>query len=136
MWCWISLKWEILLVTAFYGPVWAIIFISFAIFLRIGLCVFTKGRERRKLHQELEDDRELSVSSSPFLARGITKTTEIAITYKSNPVKKGRPAPLKLIPSSDEMRNVSAPTPPAYSYTIEGGPQALTSPPPPRVSEN
>src|SRR5436305_5048375 len=85
MWCWISLKWEILRIAAFCEPVLVVIFI------RIGLCAFKRGRERRKLHQELEGDREASVSSNPFPARCITKPTEIAITHESKPGRQGQP---------------------------------------------
>jgi hypothetical protein len=132
MWCWISLKWDVLRVAMFYAPVWVVIFITFSLYIRIGLRIFKKGRERHKLHEELEGSGQLSITSDPFFAGGITKTTEIAITYESKSARKGRPSPLSPIPSADEIRTAEPPTPPTYSFTVEGGSRVMTPSPLPR----
>ena len=137
MWCWISLEYDILRVALFYAPVWVVIFITFALYIRIGTRISRKGRERGKLYEELAGDKQLSITSNPFLSKGITKTTEIAITYESKTARKGRPSPLSPISSTGEILNTSPPTPPTYSYTIEGGYRAMTPSPllwPPRTS--
>jgi hypothetical protein len=132
MWCWISLEWDILRVAVFYAPIWVVIFMTFSLYIRIGLHIFKTGRERRKLHEELEGSGQLSSTRNPFLATGITKTTEVAVTYESKSARKGRPSPLSPISSADEIRTAEPPTPPTYSFSVEGGSRAMTASPPPR----
>ena len=132
MWCWISLKWDFLRVAVFYAPVWVVIFITFSLHLRIGTCIFQKGRERRMLHDELEGSGQLSVISDPFLAAGIMKTTEIAVTYESKFARKSRGSPLSPVSSCNEISTPEPPTPPTYSFTVEGGSQAMIPSPRPR----
>ena len=128
-WCWVSLEWDILRVATFYLPVWVVISIIFGIYIRISFRVFKKGRERRKFFEQLEGDKQPSITSNPFLATDITKTTEIAISYESKSARKGRPTPLSPIPRTDQIRSESPPTPSAYSYTFEGGFRAMTPSP-------
>jgi hypothetical protein len=132
MWCWVSLEWDILRVAVFYAPVWVILFITFSLHIRIGLRIFKKGRERRKLHEELEGSGQLSITRNPFFATGITKTTEIAVTYESKSARKGRSSPLSPILSANEIRAAEPPTPPTYSFIVEGGSRAMTLSPVPR----
>lgn len=134
MWCWISLEWDILRVAVFYAPIWVVIFITFSLYIRIGQRIFKKGRERRKLHEELEGSGQLSVTRNPFLATGISKTTEIAVTYESKSARKGQHSPLSPISSADEIRTAEPPTTPTYSFSVEGVSRAMTASPLPRSS--
>jgi hypothetical protein len=134
MWCWISLNWDFLRVAVFYAPVWVVIFITFSLHIRIGLRIFEKGCERRKLHEELEGSEQLSITYHPFLAAGIKKTTEIAVTYEAKPASKSRPARLSPVPSADETRTTEPPTPPTYSFTVQGGSRAIAPSSVPRSS--
>jgi hypothetical protein len=125
MWCWVSLEWDILRVAMFYAPVWIVIFMTFSIYTRIGLRIFEKGRERRKLREELGGCEQLSITRNQFPTIGITKTTEIAITYEAKPARKVPSHSLSPVSNTDEIGTAAQPTPPAYWYTIEGGSRAV-----------
>ncbi|KAL4950855.1 Nnf1-domain-containing protein [Aspergillus filifer] len=75
LWCWVSPSWDILRIALFYGPVWLVIFVTLAIYARIGNLVW---RRRRKLKEAGGLDTTIDVSipdEAPF-----SKVTEIHIT--------------------------------------------------------
>jgi hypothetical protein len=47
LWCWVSLEWDYLRIAVFYGPVWLIVTITFAIYIYTGAEIFRKRRELR-----------------------------------------------------------------------------------------
>lgn len=127
MWCWISLKWDFLRVAVFYAPVWMVIFLTLALHVRIGLRIFQKGHERRRLHDELQRSRRLPITPNPFLATSITKTTAIAVIYESTSARQGEPTPFRAIAGADEMRTAGPKSPPTYSFTMESGSPVIAS---------
>src|SRR2546421_9959925 len=135
MWCWVSLKWGFLRVAVFYAAVWVVILITFSLHIRIGLHIFKKARERRKLHEELEGSEQLSIAQNPLLKTGMKKTTEIALTNKSKSANTGRPACLSPGPGVGGIGSAEPPTPPTCSSTVEeGGPSTMAPSPEPRLS--
>jgi hypothetical protein len=45
LWCWVSLPWDFLQIAVFYGPVWFIVVVILAIYLRVGLSIRQQRRE-------------------------------------------------------------------------------------------
>ncbi|BCS27532.1 putative cAMP receptor-like protein [Aspergillus puulaauensis] len=75
LWCWVAPSWDILRIALFYGPVWFVIFVTLAIYARIGKLVW---RRRRQLKEAGGLDTTIDVSipdDPPF-----SKITEIRIT--------------------------------------------------------
>ncbi|CBF74235.1 hypothetical protein AN8262.2 [Aspergillus nidulans FGSC A4] len=74
LWCWVAPSWDFLRIAVFYGPVWFVIFVTLAIYARIGELVW---RRRRQLKEVGGLDTTLDVSipdDPPF-----SKVTEIRI---------------------------------------------------------
>ncbi|KAL4927795.1 putative cAMP receptor-like protein [Aspergillus undulatus] len=75
LWCWVAPSWDFLRIALFYGPVWLVIFVTLAIYARIGNLVW---RRRRQLKEAGGLDTTIDVSipdDPPF-----SKITEIFIT--------------------------------------------------------
>ncbi|KAL4747586.1 hypothetical protein BDW72DRAFT_182409 [Aspergillus terricola var. indicus] len=75
LWCWVAPSWDFLRIAVFYGPVWFVIFVTLAIYARIGELVW---RRRRQLKEAGGLDTTIDVSipdDPPF-----SKVTEIRIT--------------------------------------------------------
>lgn len=49
LWCWVSLQWDFLQIAVFYGPVWFIVLLILAIYIRVGLTIWRQRRELRKI---------------------------------------------------------------------------------------
>lgn len=43
--CWISIEWNVLRIIALYGPVWFIVVLIFAIYIRVGLHVYSQFKQ-------------------------------------------------------------------------------------------
>ncbi|KAJ5722065.1 hypothetical protein N7488_000100 [Penicillium malachiteum] len=80
LWCWVSLKWDYLRIATFYGPVWFVIALTFAIYLRAGSVIYQK---RRQL-QIIGGIESMNSISSRSLA-GIQVTREIACSSPVSP---------------------------------------------------
>ncbi|KAF4275164.1 hypothetical protein CNMCM8812_002664 [Aspergillus fumigatus] len=48
LWCWVSLRWDFLQIAVFYGPVWFIVLLILAIYIRVGVTIRRQRRELRK----------------------------------------------------------------------------------------
>ncbi|KAJ5337501.1 uncharacterized protein N7506_005523 [Penicillium brevicompactum] len=78
LWCWVALPWDYLRIAVFYGPVWFVIFLTFAIYLRAGSVIYKKHRELRNLSgiESLGSDTQ---PDGPLVTHaGIQITSEIA----------------------------------------------------------
>ncbi|KAF4160233.1 hypothetical protein CNMCM6069_009304 [Aspergillus lentulus] len=49
LWCWVSLRWDFLQIAVFYGPVWFIVLLILAIYIRVGATIRRQRRELRKI---------------------------------------------------------------------------------------
>ncbi|RHZ63437.1 G protein coupled receptor family protein [Aspergillus thermomutatus] len=49
LWCWVSLPWDFLQIALFYGPVWFIVLLILAIYIRVGFTIWQQGRELSNL---------------------------------------------------------------------------------------
>lgn len=72
LWCWVSMDWDFLRVATFYGPVWFMILLTIAVYVRVGLVIF-KWRKQLLSMERTEESNE-------FPATGIIKTSEVTIT--------------------------------------------------------
>ncbi|KAL2863483.1 putative cAMP receptor-like protein [Aspergillus lucknowensis] len=78
LWCWVAPSWDFLRIAVFYGPVWFVIFMTLAIYARIGKLVWRR-RQQLKAVGGLETTIDVSIPhESPF-----TKVTEIRITREN-----------------------------------------------------
>ncbi|KAL5336334.1 hypothetical protein BJX70DRAFT_373017 [Aspergillus crustosus] len=48
LWCWIAPSWDFLRIAVFYGPVWLVIFMTLAIYVRTGNLVWRRRRQLRE----------------------------------------------------------------------------------------
>jgi hypothetical protein len=110
LWCWVALPWDFLRIAVFYGPVWFVITLTFAIYLRAGSLIYQKRRQLRELEGLDSID---SYTRSDRKLVGIQVTSEIA--YSS---------PERHSTSSADIqpaRSFSASSFCPYSVTVEGG---------------
>ncbi|KAF7114708.1 hypothetical protein CNMCM5793_009659 [Aspergillus hiratsukae] len=49
LWCWVSLRWDFLQIAGFYAPIWFIVLLILAIYIRVGLTIWRQRRELRKI---------------------------------------------------------------------------------------
>ena len=114
LWCWVALPWNFLRIAVFYGPVWFVIFLTFAIYLRAGSVIYQKRRQFRKLGGIESIDSDAPSETPVLKLAGIQVTSEIACSsperYSISP-SDGRPT-----------RSFTASSVSPYSVTIEGGP--------------
>ncbi|KAL6922398.1 hypothetical protein FSHL1_006357 [Fusarium sambucinum] len=83
LWCWLTVQWDAWQL-ATYGLIWLIIFISFALYVRVGVTIY-KWRSRLHNFSYSNDRTNLSqVPPNPDLS-GIAKTTDITITTLDSP---------------------------------------------------
>ncbi|CAG8174670.1 unnamed protein product [Penicillium olsonii] len=111
LWCWVSIRWDFLRIATFYGPVWLIVSLTFAIYLRAGAVIYQKRRQLRELGGI--DSLDVDIPESPFvMLTGIQVTREIACS-----------APERRSLSADGARGLPSPAFRSYTVTIEGGSQ-------------
>ena len=128
MWCWVSIEWDLLRVAVFYGPVWLVILVIFGIYIKTGQHIFEQSRPLHELQKESglhvwKGEKHLSHMQNPFLVEGITKTTDISISYEhhsacSSPTISTPSTPSTIL-THDEIKTVPL-LKPSYSVTIEG----------------
>lgn len=109
LWCWIAIPWDFLRIALFYGPVWFVISLTFAIYLRAGSVIYEKRRQLRNIGGTDSLDADLVPPLSPFATlAGIQVTREIACY-----------TPEQRSLSSDSSFGLTSFKP--YSVTIQGG---------------
>ncbi|OQD80592.1 hypothetical protein PENANT_c034G08527 [Penicillium antarcticum] len=110
LWCWVAVPWDFLRIALFYGPVWFIISLTFAIYLRAGSVIYQKRRQLRNLGCIDSLDPDLVPPVSPFATMaGIQVTREIDCYTPEQRTPSGGPHGL---PSAAFK---------PYSVTIQGG---------------
>ncbi|KAJ5775912.1 uncharacterized protein N7511_000923 [Penicillium nucicola] len=111
LWCWIAIPWDFLRIAIFYGPVWFVISLTFAIYLRAGSVIYQKRRQLRNLGGIDSLDPYFVPSVSPFATlAGIQVTREIACY-----------SPEQRYPSTSGPHGLPSPSFKPYSVTIQGG---------------
>lgn len=109
LWCWVSIKWDFLRIATFYGPVWLIISLTFAIYLRAGTVIYQKRRQLQNLGGV--DSMDPESPESPFATlTGIHVTREIAC---STPERRSL--------SAEGAHGLPSAAFRSYTVTIEGG---------------
>ncbi|KAJ3494870.1 hypothetical protein NLG97_g3794 [Lecanicillium saksenae] len=86
LWCWISSDWRILRIAVFYAPVWAVIIVTFFIYIRAGRTMYENHKTLRSLSSGYTD----SVSAADDFV--VTKTQiahlraeDVAMPSRHNP---------------------------------------------------
>ncbi|CAG7944112.1 unnamed protein product [Penicillium salamii] len=111
LWCWVSIKWDFLRIATFYGPVWLIVSLTFAIYLRAGVVIYQKRRQLRNIGGI--DSLDIDIPESPFaMLTGIQVTREIACS-----------TPERRSISAESARGLPSAGFRSYTVTIEGGSQ-------------
>ncbi|KAJ5381077.1 uncharacterized protein N7496_003505 [Penicillium cataractarum] len=116
LWCWVARPWDFLRLATFYGPVWFVISLTFAIYLRAGSAIYQKRRELRSLDNFDSLDTEIGTHAPLVNLAGIQVTSEIAC---SEPERRSVAVPnvdIRVPARSFSSSNFSP-----YSVTIEGG---------------
>ncbi|KAL4870193.1 hypothetical protein BDV12DRAFT_166364 [Aspergillus spectabilis] len=111
LWCWVAPSWDFLRIAIFYGPVWFVIFVTLAIYARIGNLVW---RRRRQLKEAGGLDTTIDVSipiEPPF-----SKVTEIRITREA-----ATPIPLEVAGPSIEQFACTQSSHRPYSVNVQTG---------------
>ncbi|CAI7658938.1 unnamed protein product [Penicillium pancosmium] len=67
LWCWVSTQWDWLRIATFYGPVWLVITLTFAIYIRAGSVIYQKRRQFRHFGNSDSLDSETQADSSPLV---------------------------------------------------------------------
>ncbi|KAL3445488.1 hypothetical protein BJX65DRAFT_281288 [Aspergillus insuetus] len=75
LWCWVAPDWDFLRIAVFYGPVWFVIFMTLAIYTRIGNLVWRRRRQLKEVGA-LDTTIDVSIPHDP----PSSKVTEIRIT--------------------------------------------------------
>ncbi|KAJ5105101.1 hypothetical protein NUU61_002448 [Penicillium alfredii] len=113
LWCWVSLPWDYLRIAVFYGPVWFVISLTFAIYLRAGTVIYRKRRQLRDLGGIDSLDTEVQPESPIVKLSGIQVTSEFACFSPERRSTSTR----ECVPT----RSFTSTTRSPYSVTIEGG---------------
>lgn len=106
------MQWDFLRIAVFYGPVWFVISLTFAIYLRAGTVIYQKRRQLRDIGGV---DSDLAPESPFAMLTGIQVTREIAC---STPERRSL--------SENTARGLPSSAFREYSVTIEGGSAAST----------
>ncbi|KAL2268533.1 hypothetical protein VTJ83DRAFT_3379 [Remersonia thermophila] len=80
LWCWITPQWDYFRVALFYGPIWVVILITFAIYIRAGREIYNKHKQMKKFRfstSSLGSEHSPGGVDDPFSS---VKTTEVHIT--------------------------------------------------------
>ncbi|PKS09836.1 hypothetical protein jhhlp_004459 [Lomentospora prolificans] len=72
IWCWVSREWDIWRVITFYGPVWVVIVVTMAIYLRASGTLY---RNRKQLHAFRVTDPGTDSSSHGVIETDVTTET-------------------------------------------------------------
>ncbi|KAH6655004.1 G-protein coupled receptor [Truncatella angustata] len=76
LWCWIAAEWDVMRIAMFYGPVWVVIIVTFAIYLRAGRDIYNKRRQLRYFSSSHDRTDPLVTMDDPYSH----KTTEVSVT--------------------------------------------------------
>ncbi|KAI1391336.1 family A G protein-coupled receptor-like protein [Hypoxylon trugodes] len=80
LWCWVSSGWDIFRIATFYGPVWVVILLTMAIYIRAGGEIYKKRKQLRNFGASSSaHDPDALTSYDPYS----TKTTEVTVTTES-----------------------------------------------------
>ncbi|KAJ6000067.1 CAMP receptor-like protein [Penicillium waksmanii] len=155
LWCWVSTQWDWLRIGTFYGPVWLVIMLTFAIYIRAGSTIYQKRRQFRHFGNldSLDFDSEAKADSPPLVKpkpsgfrpiqgiqgiQGIQVTSEIAYSVpderpsltntNTKPNTNGVYSHLHLHSHSNPRSySVTSNYSAEYSITIQGG-RSLSDP--------
>lgn len=135
------MDWDILRIAVFYGPVWFVILLTFAIYARVGIDIAQKRRTLRSFNKEanmMTDDR-LNKLFEIHASKIVHVTSEAANEPAANGQNQGSNSTSHSNSSSNvnvnnntnDTTNITAF--PAYSVTVAGGeafplPPSATSP--------
>lgn len=125
LWCWVAVKWDILRVAVFYGPVWLVIVVTFGIYFWAGKEIFEKSRQLRDFSAYRA--APYPVVEDPFSTPTVsTKTTEIHVSSELAELPRRNSSQVSL--KEAENRGRSKPSGyDQYSVTIETKPVAMPS---------
>ncbi|ODA78540.1 hypothetical protein RJ55_05921 [Drechmeria coniospora] len=78
LWCWVSAEHDVLRIATFYGPVWAIILVTFFIYIRAGRTIYNKRQQLHDFHSS--DADPLSTNGEAIVTLKRTEVTVISET--------------------------------------------------------
>lgn len=134
------MDWDILRIAVFYGPVWFVILLTFAIYARVGIDIARKRRMLRSFNEEanmMMDDRlnklfeihaskVVHVTSEAANGPAVDGHANSSGSGHNNSQSSSSNVNIKVNRNADDASNIT--TFPAYSVTVAGG-EAFPIPP-------
>ncbi|KIV97814.1 hypothetical protein PV10_01520 [Exophiala mesophila] len=65
LWCWISPKWSVLRIAAFYGPVWIVILTTIVIYIRVGVVILKWRKKLISINESTSRDFAMKEFTPP-----------------------------------------------------------------------
>ncbi|KAF4446788.1 hypothetical protein F53441_9604 [Fusarium austroafricanum] len=81
-WCWINPAWDTLRFAAFYGPIWGVIAVTLAIYIRSGGTIYRKRQQLLKAQASGSGSGGLSYANQSTV-NNVKTTTEFTVTTES-----------------------------------------------------
>uniref|UniRef100_A0A0D2YFG3 Uncharacterized protein n=1 Tax=Fusarium oxysporum (strain Fo5176) TaxID=660025 RepID=A0A0D2YFG3_FUSOF len=138
-WCWIAPSWDALRIATFYGPIWGVIAITLAIYIRSGGTIYRKRQQLLKAQASGSGSGGLSYANQSTINN--MKTTEVTITREAagetNAVElqsMGHQASVHVI--RDDTRSGESRTAQVTTHTSSTTSQPTVPRPPGRVSND
>ncbi|KAH8595887.1 G-protein coupled receptor [Bisporella sp. PMI_857] len=113
LWCWVSGEWDILRIVTFYAPVWLVILLTMAIYLRAGREIWAQRKHLRNFDGPVQDP--LPLINDPFQSM---KTTEVFVTSEAVNQSSSENIDLGRLTTTQDNGFPTAPTNPDNAYTI------------------
>ncbi|EPE09683.1 g-protein coupled receptor [Ophiostoma piceae UAMH 11346] len=82
LWCWVSPEWDIFRIATFYGPVWAVILVTFFIYIRAGSEIYKKHRQLRDFKYSYSHHEPEPLQTMDDMHGA--KTTQVYVTTEIN----------------------------------------------------
>ena len=134
------MDWDILRIAVFYGPVWFVILLTFAIYARVGIDIARKRRTLRSFNKEasmMMDDGlnklfEIHASKVVHVTREAANEQTVKVQSQSSSStshsnsQSSSSSNVNVNNNTNDTSNITAF--PAYSVTVAGG-EAVPSPP-------
>ncbi|OKL59706.1 hypothetical protein UA08_05140 [Talaromyces atroroseus] len=122
LWCWVSIDWDILRIAVFYGPVWSVILLTFAIYAHVGIDIARKRRLLRSFNNDVRLETRLNKFFEIHASKVVHITSEAANSHSNGHINSNSSSTSmnEQVVGKPEGR-ISLGHYPAYSVTVERG---------------
>lgn len=126
LWCWVDSEWDYLRIATFYGPVWVVMILTNAIYLRAGREIYAKRKSLQNFRGPAPDP--LPIIGDPFQS---VKTTEVFVTSEQADISPADSIDLReLGPQGGSFPRPPQATKNAYTVTVSSSQKTAEFQPP------